>query len=59
MLSDKSIASYYRLIFGLAQHHKYNIGDLENIYPFEMDIYTSFLVEYLKEQEKELKKNGR
>jgi hypothetical protein len=45
----------------LAQHHKYSIEDIENIIPFERDIYVTLLNEYLKkiEEEQKAKKNGR
>ena len=33
-------------------HHKYSLADLENIYPFEFDLYTEMLKAHL-EQERE------
>jgi len=35
----------------LATHYHYSISDLENLYPFERDIYYQLLVDYLKEVE--------
>jgi hypothetical protein len=32
------------------QHHKYSLVDIEQMIPFEREIYISFLVEYLKEE---------
>tara|TARA_R110000772_G_scaffold128259_3_gene235833 strand:- start:795 stop:920 length:126 start_codon:yes stop_codon:yes gene_type:complete len=32
------------------QYHKYSLAELENMIPFERDIYTQMLVAYLKEQ---------
>ena len=32
------------------QHHKYSLTELENMYPFEREIYTSLLVKYLEEE---------
>ena len=37
------------------QHHKYSLADIENMYPFERDIYIAMLVNYLKEQEQKNK----
>lgn len=34
----------------MAQHHKYSIEEVENLYPFERDIYFEMLVEHVKEQ---------
>lgn len=33
----------------MAQHHKYTIADLDNMIPFERDIYVSMLLNYLKQ----------
>jgi hypothetical protein len=44
----------------LAQHHKYSISEIENLMPFERDIYVEMLIEYLKqlEEAKKKQKNG-
>ena len=38
------------------QHHKYSLTDLENMMPWERDIYVGLLEEHMKEQEKDRKK---
>lgn len=56
MLSHTNLTIYYNKIFGLAQHHKYSISDVENLIPYERDLYYDLLVEYIKaEQEKQRK----
>jgi hypothetical protein len=42
--------------FALMQYHKYSLEDIENMIPFEREIYIAMLVEYLEEQ-KEQKAN--
>jgi len=42
------------MTFSLAQHHKYSISDIENLIPFERDIYVEMLLAYLKDQKKEI-----
>lgn len=37
-------------------HHKYSLTELENLIPFERDIYVTLLKNYLEEQEERLKK---
>lgn len=32
------------------QFHKYTLTELENMYPFEREIYTQLLVQYLEEE---------
>ena len=53
MLSHNSITNYYILNFNLAQHHNYSISELENMIPFEYDLYVSLLVEYLEKKKLE------
>ena len=39
------------------QHHKYNITEIENMIPWERDVYVGLLVNYIKEEnEKERKR---
>jgi hypothetical protein len=46
----------YQLNFALMQHHKYSLTELENMIPFERDIYVTLLKNYLEEEEERLKK---
>lgn len=50
-LSHNSLQNYYNMIFSLAQHHKYSISEIENLIPFERDIFIELLMEHLKQQE--------
>ena len=34
------------------QHHNYSLSDLDNMIPWERDIYVDMLVEHLKEEKK-------
>jgi hypothetical protein len=36
------------------QHHKYSLTELENMIPFEREIYTSLLLSYLQEEKTRL-----
>ena len=44
------------------QHHKYSLTELENMIPWEREIYIGLLMQFLKEEEerieKEKRKNG-
>ena len=50
-LSHNTLQNYYATNFSLIQHHKYSISDVENIMPFERDIYVEMLIKHLKEVE--------
>lgn len=42
------------------QHHKYSLSELDNMIPWERQIYMSLLQEYIeKENERIRKSNGR
>lgn len=41
----------------MAQHHKYSISEIENLIPFERDLYVDMLLDYLKKLEEEKQKN--
>jgi hypothetical protein len=34
----------------MAQHHKYSISDIENLLPYERDLYFDMLIEYIRSQ---------
>ena len=37
----------------MAQHHGYSINDLENMIPFEIELYSSMLIDYLEQKKQE------
>ena len=57
MLSHTTLEVYYQTIFVLAQHHQYSIAEIEDMIPFERDIYFMMLIEHIKEVEEKRKKN--
>jgi len=38
----------------MMQHHKYSLTELENMLPWERNLYVSLLVEYLKQEKERL-----
>ena len=37
------------------QHHKYSLTELENMIPWERDIYVSMLIQYIEEENEKVK----
>jgi len=37
------------------QHHKYSLTELENMIPWEREIYINMLLQYLEEENERLK----
>lgn len=58
-LSHISLSSYYEMNFGLMQHHKYSLTELENMIPWERDIYVGLLINHLEEEEERMKRENR
>ena len=43
----------------MIQHHNYSLTELENMMPWEREIYIGLLMNYFKEEEEERKKRNR
>ena len=49
-IARENLEAYYRINFSLMQYHKYSLTELENMIPWERDIYISLLQQYIEEQ---------
>mgnify|MGYP007000058525 len=38
-----SLESYYETVFSMIQHHKWSITEIENLIPWERDVYVQML----------------
>ena len=45
------LEAYFRLNFALIQYHKYSLTEIENMMPWERDIYVGLLKQHLEEEE--------
>ena len=45
-----NLENYLRLNFSLMQYHKYSLTEIENMIPFERDIYVALLKNYLESE---------
>jgi len=41
------------------QHHKYSLSELEDMIPWEREVYVSLLVNYLKEEKERREREQR
>ena len=41
--------------FSLMQHHKYSLTELENMLPWEREIYVDMLITWIKEEKERTK----
>jgi hypothetical protein len=49
-MSYNSLTNYYSLNFQLMQHHKYSLSDINEMLPFERDLYVDMLMAHLNEE---------
>lgn len=56
MLSHNSLSNYYQVNFQMMQHHKYSLTELEDMIPYEREIYLTFLKHFIEEENDKAKK---
>ena len=49
-MAQENLESYYKVNFALMQHHKYSLTELENMIPWEREVYLSLLQQYIEEE---------
>ena len=49
-MAHTNLESYYKVNFALVQHHKYSLTEIENMMPWEREIYIGLLEKHIKEE---------
>ena len=61
-LAHDSLYNYYKTNFGMMQYHKYSLTEIENMMPWERDIYIGLLADWVEKEnqriERESSKHG-
>ena len=57
-MSHTSLEVYYKTNFALLQYHKYSLTELENMIPWEKEIYVTLLQQYVEEENLKEQQNG-
>ena len=58
-MSHMNLETYFRINFALMQFHKYSLAEIENMPPWERDIYLTLLQQYIEEEKlKAQQENG-
>jgi hypothetical protein len=52
------LESYFRINFALMQFHKYSLTEIENMMPWERDIYLALLQQHIEEEKLKHQQNG-
>ena len=57
--SGESLVNHYKTNFALVQHHKYSLSELENMIPWEREIYITMLAQFIKEEKERMMQQKR
>jgi len=49
-MAHTSLESYYRTTFQLMQHHKWSLTEINDMIPWEKEVYITLLSQYIEEQ---------
>ena len=55
MMIHMDLENYFRLNFSLMQYHKWSLTEIENLIPWERDVYVGLLQQHLIEEESKQK----
>jgi len=56
-MSHTSLEVYYRTNFSLIQYHKYSLTELENMMPWEREVYVTMLSQHIEEENLKAQQN--
>ena len=57
-MAHTSLESYYKVNFALMQHNKYSLTELENMIPWEREVYVSLLKQHIEEENLKQQQSG-
>ncbi len=57
-MAHASLESYYKINVSLIQHHKYSLTEIENMIPWEKDVYIALLEQYIEEENLKQRQQG-
>ena len=55
----ENLDSLYRNNFALMLYHKYSLSELEDMIPWEREIYVEMLMQHIKEENEKIKEKQR
>ena len=55
MFRYESLSNHFQTNFALMQHHKYSLGELNDMMPWERNVYVTMLLQFIDEENEKLK----
>ncbi len=50
-MNYNTLERYYKTLFAMSYHHKFSINELEDLIPFELEIFTEMVAADIKKRE--------
>ena len=50
-----SLSNHFQTNFALMQHHKYSLNELNDMMPWERNVYVTMLLQFIDEENEKLK----
>ena len=57
-MSHMNLEAYFKINFSLMQYHKYSLTEIENMIPWERDVYVELLKQHIEEEKERQKQDG-
>jgi hypothetical protein len=54
-MAHMDLESYFKINFALMTHYKYSLTEIEEMMPWELDIYLELLKQYVEEENLKIK----
>ena len=58
-MAHTNLESYYKVNFALVQHHKYSLTEVENMIPWEREVYVNLLSAHLQKERDRIEEERR
>ena len=46
-----NLVAYYERLFAFKQYHAWSVSEIEELYPWELDVMTSFITNMMEQRE--------
>jgi hypothetical protein len=57
-MAHMDLESYFKINFSLMTHYKYSLTEIENMMPWERDIYLALLNQFVEEENLKAQQNN-
>ena len=57
-MAHEDLESYFKINFALMQHHKYSLTEIENMIPWEREVYLTLLRQHVEEENLKAQQNN-